>query len=155
MEKFRGKLCILKTRNPWDDFDHPIISKKFRDVNGTFGYSPYVPYDCHSWEKYFPEMFGQTDVVVTHKPIAEMGLHTSSRIKCIEINHPDYKRTKHLQLDGTWVDDHPDFGKQEGEMRQTLRIKQIDVPKMKEWLRNNPEWQLNPEPWVDVPYVLQ
>ena len=155
LEQFRGKVCILKTANSWDEFDHPIIAKKFRDLNGTFGYSPYVPYDCHSWEKYFPEIVGHTNISVTHRPIAEMGLHTSSRIRCLDINDPEYLRTKHEQLDGTWVDDHQDFGKQEGEMRQTLRIHSIDVPKMKKWLQDNPTHQLTPEPWIDVEYQLQ
>ena len=147
LERFRGKVCILKTVNPWDDFDHPIISRKWREVNGTYGY--------HTWEKYFPEMFGQSNIVVTHNPVAEMGLLTSSRIRCVDIKHPDYKRTKHEQLDGTWVNDSSEFGKGQGEMRQTLRIQSIDVPKMKEWLRKNPEWQLTPEPWVNVSYMLQ
>ena len=116
IRKYRGKVCILKTANPFDNLDFPVVAAKWREVNGTFGYAPFLPYDMHSWDNYFPEMFVMSNIRVDHTAIAEVGNNSNAGMACGAITHPDYLRSKHLQEDGTWAPESLDFGTREGEI---------------------------------------
>jgi len=164
VKKYNGKMVLLSTKNECNLYDFGIYPKKFIEVNGRLQYSCYTNWDMETWQKYFPELFVLLDndhpkdglVQIDHKATAGHGMGVSLFIHCGSLHtkpgYEDYPWSRlHLGLDGEvrTSDDQPKG------LNKWYKICMVDIPNMKTWLRENPEWiqeGQNPDDWEVIEY---
>jgi|TARA_B110000196_G_C21130522_1_gene658208 hypothetical protein len=164
VKKYNGKMVLLSTKNECNLYDFGIYPKKFIEVNGRLQYSCYTNWDMETWQKYFPELFVLLDndhqkyglVQIDHKATAGHGMGVSLFLHCGSLHtrpgYEDYPWSRlHLGLDGEvrTSDDQPKG------LNKWYKICMVDIPNMKTWLRENPEWiqeGQNPDDWEVIEY---
>ena len=161
IKRYNGKMVLLSTKNDCNEFDFGIYPKKFIEVNGRLQYSCYTNWDMETWQKYFPELFvflkdEHNLVQIEHNATAGHGMGVSLYLHCASLHtragYDEYPWSRrHLGLDGEvrTSDDQPKG------LNKWYKICMVDIPNMKTWLRENPEWiqeDQNPDDWKVIEY---